>query len=211
MALRGDLPHSPSIADGHTGSVLDPRAALLVEVSSSSGVARVPLRDLVMRIGRAPDNDIVLRDEQSVSRHHAELFADDDAGWRVRDLSSRNGTHLNGVQIDARSDTRVAVGDLVGVGAVTIRLVVAEVADGLTIDDRSAADQHRMLTVLSDREREVLALVASGCTDDQCAKALFISVKTVHSHLDRIRDKTGVRRRAELTRLAVRLGLSTPS
>ena len=56
---------------------------------------------------------------------------------------------------------------------------------------------------LSRRERELLALVAEGLTDNQIAEKLFISVRTVRSHLDRIRDKTGYRRRAELTRLAI--------
>ena len=36
---------------------------------------------------------------------------------------------------------------------------------------------------------------------------LFIATTTVHSHLERIRDKTGARRRAELTTLAHRLGI----
>ncbi|HEY7010624.1 MAG TPA: hypothetical protein VH395_16865 [Jatrophihabitantaceae bacterium] len=39
------------------------------------------------------------------------------------------------------------------------------------------------------------------------AEDLVISVRTVRSHLDRIRDKTGSRRRADLTRLALGLGL----
>ncbi|MDQ6948315.1 MAG: DNA-binding response regulator, partial [Actinomycetota bacterium] len=39
------------------------------------------------------------------------------------------------------------------------------------------------------------------------ANTLFISVATIRSHLDRIRDKTGRRRRPELTRLAVELRL----
>jgi DNA-binding CsgD family transcriptional regulator len=56
---------------------------------------------------------------------------------------------------------------------------------------------------LSARERELLVLVAEGLTDNQIAEKLFISVRTVRSHLDRIRDKTGYRRRAELTRLAI--------
>jgi DNA-binding CsgD family transcriptional regulator len=60
---------------------------------------------------------------------------------------------------------------------------------------------------LSRRERELLSLVGRGRTDKQIAADLMISLATVHSHLDRIRDKTGQRRRAELTRLAVDLGL----
>ncbi|MGF1647320.1 MAG: response regulator [Kineosporiaceae bacterium] len=56
---------------------------------------------------------------------------------------------------------------------------------------------------LSDRERAVLALVAAGHTDHQIAHRLGIGVSTVRSHLDRIRDKTGQRRRADLTRFAL--------
>ena len=54
---------------------------------------------------------------------------------------------------------------------------------------------------LSPRELEILALVAAGETDRDIAKQLFIATATVYSHLERIRDKTGARRRAQLTRL----------
>jgi DNA-binding CsgD family transcriptional regulator len=60
---------------------------------------------------------------------------------------------------------------------------------------------------LSARERELVALVALGRTDAQIAAQLYISIRTVRSHLDRIRDKTGCRRRVDLTRLALLAGL----
>ena len=60
---------------------------------------------------------------------------------------------------------------------------------------------------LSARERELITLVAQGRTNAQIAAQLYISVRTVASHLDRIRDKTGCRRRADLTRLALSEGL----
>jgi DNA-binding CsgD family transcriptional regulator len=60
---------------------------------------------------------------------------------------------------------------------------------------------------LSARERELVTLVAQGATDAQIAAQLYISVRTVRSHLERIRDKTGCRRRADLTRLALTAGL----
>jgi DNA-binding CsgD family transcriptional regulator len=60
---------------------------------------------------------------------------------------------------------------------------------------------------LSPRERELVTLVAQGKTDTQIAEQLYISVRTVRSHLDRIRDKTGSRRRADLTRLALQARL----
>jgi DNA-binding NarL/FixJ family response regulator len=56
---------------------------------------------------------------------------------------------------------------------------------------------------LSVREIEVLAKVAAGERDQDIADSLSISVRTVRSYLDRIRDKTGLRRRSELTRYAI--------
>jgi DNA-binding CsgD family transcriptional regulator len=48
---------------------------------------------------------------------------------------------------------------------------------------------------------------APASTNAQIAAELYISARTVSSHLDRIRDKTGCRRRADLTRLALTTGL----
>ncbi len=61
--------------------------------------------------------------------------------------------------------------------------------------------------LLSARERELVTLVAEGRTDAQIAAQLFISIRTVRSHLDRVRGKSGCRRRADLTRLALQEGL----
>ena len=60
---------------------------------------------------------------------------------------------------------------------------------------------------LSEREREIVALLAGGATDAQIAERLFLSVNTVRSHLERIRDKTGARRRTELARYAIQAGI----
>ena len=60
---------------------------------------------------------------------------------------------------------------------------------------------------LSTRERELVTLVARGRSDAQIAAELYISIRTVRSHLDRIGDKTGCRRRVDLTRLALAAGL----
>ena len=72
---------------------------------------------------------------------------------------------------------------------------------------RSAAASGTRPGQLSARERELVILVAQGRTNAQIAAELHISVRTVGSHLDRIRDKTGCRRRADLTRLALATGL----
>lgn len=60
---------------------------------------------------------------------------------------------------------------------------------------------------ITEREREILELVAGGETDQDIAKLLQLSVRTIHSHLDRIRNKTGSRRRADLTRFALERGI----
>ena len=60
---------------------------------------------------------------------------------------------------------------------------------------------------LGARETEVIALVARGLTDDQIAEALGIASSTVRSHLDRIGQKTGARRRPAIMRLAQQRGL----
>ena len=77
----------------------------------------------------------------------------------------------------------------------------------LLTEDTGRPEAPPGLANLSARERELVTLVARGRTDAQIAAELYISVRTVSSHLDRIRDKTGCRRRADLTRLALAEGL----
>jgi DNA-binding CsgD family transcriptional regulator/predicted ATPase len=60
---------------------------------------------------------------------------------------------------------------------------------------------------LSASERDLVTLVAQGRTDAQIAAQLSISARAVGSRLGLIRDKTGCRRRADLTRLALQTGL----
>jgi predicted ATPase/DNA-binding CsgD family transcriptional regulator len=81
--------------------------------------------------------------------------------------------------------------------------VAAEYALMLTDPGSPQPGASAELGRLSARERELVTLVARGRTNAQIAEELHISVRTVGSHLDRIRDKTGCRRRADLTRLAL--------
>ncbi|MCL5256426.1 MAG: response regulator transcription factor [Chloroflexi bacterium] len=60
---------------------------------------------------------------------------------------------------------------------------------------------------LTDREREVLTLIAEGHTNQEIADILVVSVKTVETHRSHIMDKLGFRTRAELVRYALRKGL----
>jgi DNA-binding NarL/FixJ family response regulator len=60
---------------------------------------------------------------------------------------------------------------------------------------------------LSARERQIMALLAGGASNAGIAATLFITPNTVRTHLDRIRDKTSARNRAELTRYAIQAGI----
>lgn len=63
------------------------------------------------------------------------------------------------------------------------------------------------LNTLSEREREVLILVAQGHTNQVVADKLFLSVKTVESYRSRLMSKLGLRSRADLMRFVIDTGL----
>jgi two-component system response regulator NreC len=63
---------------------------------------------------------------------------------------------------------------------------------------------------LTEREREILVLIAEGHTNSQIADRLFISVKTVQTHRAHIMEKLDLHDRSLLVRYAVRKGLIQP-
>jgi DNA-binding CsgD family transcriptional regulator len=82
------------------------------------------------------------------------------------------------------------------------RLSLAETAD------ETPATAESVPFGLTDREREVLALVAAGRSNGQIATALFISPKTASVHVSNILAKLGVGGRVEAAAVAHRLGLT---
>jgi len=64
---------------------------------------------------------------------------------------------------------------------------------------------------LSEREREVLVLVAQGYTSQEVADRLKLSTKSVETYRARLMHKLGLRKRADLVRLALECGLLTPN
>ena len=65
------------------------------------------------------------------------------------------------------------------------------------------------LFTLTSREREVLQLMAEGKSTKEIAEHLCVSIKTVESHRKQIMDKSGIRNVAELTKYAIRQGLTS--
>jgi predicted ATPase/class 3 adenylate cyclase/DNA-binding CsgD family transcriptional regulator len=109
----------------------------------------------------------------------------------------RAGQALGPAQLRAAEDRGAAM---------TLQTAV-ELAAMLTVPGPRSPQAPPTLEQLSARERELVSLVAQGRTDVQIAGQLSISTRTVSAHLGRIRDKTGCRRRADLTRLALQAGL----
>lgn len=72
---------------------------------------------------------------------------------------------------------------------------------------RARVDDFGPLASLSEREMEVLKLIAQGLTTAQIAKALHRSVKTVEWHRVSLGNKLGLSNRVELARVAIRAGL----
>ena len=107
----------------------------------------------------------------------------------------------------------VASGDAVVSPRVTRRLL-EEYAQQLPVADADAdadqADRYPQLASLTEREREVLAVVAQGLSNTEIAASLFVSETTVKSHVGRILAKLGLRDRVQIVVLAYESGLVRP-
>jgi two-component system response regulator NreC len=66
------------------------------------------------------------------------------------------------------------------------------------------------INILSDRELQVLKLVARGYSSAQIAKQIAVSVKSVETYRSRFAEKLGLRTRSDVIRFAVQMGLLTP-
>jgi transcriptional regulator with GAF, ATPase, and Fis domain len=100
------------------GHFVSPDGAVLAVLSgeAASRTAKIPGRTGgVLRVGKAPDNDLVLGDA-TVSRYHLELERTEH-GIVVRDLESRNGTFVGGARI---REAVVEAGSLLQIGDVTV-------------------------------------------------------------------------------------------
>jgi DNA-binding NarL/FixJ family response regulator len=116
-------------------------------------------------------------------------------GFLVKDTEPEELIHA--VRVAARGDALISP-------SVTRRLI-AEFA-GRT---RAPAPSPR-LNALTEREREVMRLVATGLTNDQIAARLVLSPATAKTHVSRIMTKLDVRDRSQLVVLAYESGMVSP-
>jgi prevent-host-death family protein len=100
-----------------------------------------------------------------------------------------------------RAVRAVAAGDALLSPSVTRRLIETFAAQPL--DASGAVD----LELLTNREREVMALVSTGLTNDEIAAELFVSTATAKTHVNRAMTKLNARDRAQLVVFAYESGL----
>jgi FHA domain len=188
-----------------------PMAAHL-EVQGPKGVKPIPLGTERATIGAGATNDVVISWDRTVSRLHAVVERIGEAGWVVRDLSSRNGTFVNGERI--WRERPVSSGDEIRVGSTNI----------LFRSDEPSPEQWTTVSpkptpAITPREREVLITLCrpmfSGDVFTEpasiraIARELFISEAAVKQHLVRLYDKFEIpaeteRRRVRLANEALR-------
>jgi DNA-binding NarL/FixJ family response regulator len=118
------------------------------------------------------------------------------SGFLVKDTEPED--LVNAIRVVARGDALLSPG-------VTRRLIARIAGRGPARQVDAAA-----LTVLTEREREVLALVAAGMSNDEIGAALYISPVTAKTHVNRTMTKLGARDRAQLVIAAYETGLVRP-
>ncbi|RAO60759.1 Chemotaxis response regulator protein-glutamate methylesterase of group 1 operon [Micromonospora saelicesensis] len=117
------------------------------------------------------------------------------SGFLVKDTEPAELIH--GVRVVARGDALIAP-------SITRRLIAEFAARA------KHPDPGPRLSVLTEREREVLTLVAAGLSNDEIAARLVLSPATAKTHVSRIMTKAQARDRAQLVILAYESGLTVP-
>ena len=163
---------------------LKPEVILLdVVMPGESGIEVVP-----KLLKESPDTKILVLSMQDDPSYVREAFAAGAQGYVLKEAADEEVVS---------AIREVAAGGSYVHPALGARMVAAEAAE------RAAADADP----LSDREREVLRLLALGHTNQEIASRLYISVRTAESHRAHIMQKLRLSTRAELVRYAISNGL----
>lgn len=161
----------------------------------------------MLRIGRSPRCDLRI-DNPRVSRQHATLFFDA-LGLRIRDDQSSNGLFVNGRRVYGTA--LLTAGDRVAIGSEEFEVCVANEPSEIPTQQhvRTAEEASRGLESLSLRERQVFEMIVHGHGNREIGERLQLSPKTVETYRARLGEKLGVKTRASLIDLALRLGVLT--
>lgn len=148
------------------------------------------------RIAATSDARVIMLTTFDLDEHVFEALSLGAAGFLVKDTEPTE--LLRGVRV-------VAAGDALLTPSVTRRLI-AEFASQRPRSGPAPAE----LEELTEREREVVGLVALGLSNDEIAERLVISSATAKTHVSRAMMKVGARDRAQLVVLAYQSGLVVP-
>jgi DNA-binding NarL/FixJ family response regulator/tetratricopeptide (TPR) repeat protein len=145
----------------------------------------------------------------------ARLFGDRRQPYARAYAQYREGEAVLGTRHDAaraRSALQEARSVAVALGAAPLRAAIEEVAARGRVDlSEGVAGRRRSEAPagLTDREQEILGLVAEGLSNRQIGERLFITEKTASHHVSNILGKLGVAGRVEAAAEAMRLGITT--
>jgi pSer/pThr/pTyr-binding forkhead associated (FHA) protein len=174
------------------------------------GAHAVTLTQGTLRIGRSPRCDIRV-ENPGVSRHHATLFFDG-LGLRIRDEKSSNGLFVNGRRIHGTSV--LAPGDRLSIGSEECVVRVANEPSEIPTQQHARPDLNepsKGLESLSHRERQVFEMIVHGHGNREIGEKLSLSPKTIETYRARLGEKLGVKTRANMIDLALRLGVLNPN
>jgi two-component system, NarL family, response regulator NreC len=130
------------------------------------------------------------------------IHEDEEYFFKMLDAGARGYVPKRAAPEELITAIRAAAADEVYIYPSLAKLLVRDYLS----QDRSA-EQSTALDNLTDREREVLAYLAEGKSNDEIAGALVISPKTVARHRENIMHKLNLHSRAELVRYAIRKGI----
>ncbi len=162
-----------------------------LDVIDGAAPQRATIPTGVLVIGRTEGVGLRL-DADGVSRRHAKIVDHGDGIVNVLDLGSTNGTFVNGRRIDAAV---LREGDELKVGQVVLRFGYDGGPPRTTASTYQGPVLHELLTA---RELEVARCVGQGLTNGEIGKRLFISPRTVSTHLANIYERLGIHTRAAL-------------
>lgn len=173
------------------------------------GEREILLRPGTWSLGRAKDCDVHV-DDPGASRYHATIEVAPRSIF-LHDRKSRNGIFVNGKRVHGALE--LTRGDEIRIGKAKLHIIGLDTrhdrdivtAPVSKLPDPNASENP--LSVLSPREREVLALLAQGYSQPEIAPKLRISVKTVETYRARISEKLELKTRAELVQFALKAGL----
>ena len=143
-------------------------------------------------ISRAPKTKVIALSMHSDRQFVAEMFRAGASGYLLKDSAFEE--LASAIRVVARNET-----------------FVGPKVSGFGVEEKTAVAERVSLLLprLSEREREVLQLISEGKGTKEIAAELGVSAKTIETHRQHLMDKLDIYSVAELTKFAIREGLTT--